>query len=95
MPRILAILLLLVMAGPASGAFTLGEAACEDDCGDSGDTGDCCACPCNTSSVTVLPAPMGVPATDQLVERAIRLAAEDAPPDPEPADILHIPKRAA
>jgi len=93
--RILAILLLVVMAGPASGAFVLGEVACEEDCGDSGDTGDCCACLCNTRAPTVLPTSLGTPAADQPVERPALLAVDDAPPDPDPAEILHVPRRAA
>jgi hypothetical protein len=93
--RILALLLLLVMAGPVSGTSTMSEAACEDDCGDSGDAGDCCACLCNTRSVTVLSAPALEPAAEDPVVRPALVAADDAPPDPEPADILHIPKRAA
>lgn len=93
--RVLALLMLLVMAGPASGAFAMGEAACEDDCGDAGETGDCCACLCNTRSVTVLPGPVARPAIDCPVVRPVIATADDAPPDPEPAEILHIPKRAA
>jgi hypothetical protein len=93
--RILAIVMLAMLAGPASGAFTVGEAACEEDCGDFGETGDCCACLCNTRSVTVLPISIGAPATDQPVEWPVRVAVDEAPPDPEPAEILHVPKRAA
>ena len=93
--RVLALLTLLVMAGPASGASSMGEAACEDDCGDAGVTGDCCPCLCNTRSVTILPGPVVGPAIVRPVVRPAIAAADDAPPDPEPAEILHVPKRAA
>jgi hypothetical protein len=93
--RVLALLMLVVMAGPASGAFALAEAACQDDCGDTGETGDCCACLCNTRSITVLPGPVTAPAIDRPVVRSAIAITDDAPPDPEPAEILHVPKRAA
>ena len=93
--RVLALFMLLVMAGPASGAFALGEAACEDDCGDTDETGDCCACLCNTRSITVMPGSVAAPATDRPVVGPAIATADDAPPDPEPTEILHIPKRAA
>jgi hypothetical protein len=94
MSRVLALLLLFVMAVPASGAVTLLEAACEEDCGDSGDAGDCCACLCNIRSVALLTSRVTRPASDQPVVRPPIGRADEAPPDPEPAEILHIPKRA-
>lgn len=94
MLRFLALVVLLVVAGPATGAFAAGEAACEEGCGDPGGTADCCACPCNTRSVTVLGAPLRTPAADRPIVRPAAEVSDDAPADPEPDEILHVPRRA-
>ena len=86
--------MLLTLAGPATGAFTLTEPACEEDCGDSSDSGDCCACLCNTRSVT-LPTLVATPAVEHMVVVAAAPATDRTPPDPEPDEILHVPRRAA
>jgi hypothetical protein len=91
--RVVAIVMLLALTGSATGVFTLGEAACEEDCGDAADSGECCACPCTTRSV-ILACLVPPPTVEQVAGQAAVPAADRTPPDPEPDEILHVPRRA-
>jgi hypothetical protein len=99
--RIVTLAVLLLLVGSTTGLFSIVEEACTEDCGDDDAGGACCpstclSCVCAGRSIPVVAPHASIPSGEvAAVVGAALAASDDTPPDPDPHEILHVPRRSA
>jgi hypothetical protein len=99
MVRVVAAVMLLLLAGPALGLGALLDEACLEDCGGTDERCPCCpvslaSCLCTSHAPAVVPAGTAFCLPFSPGSDATALALADAiPQSPDPHEILHVPRR--
>jgi hypothetical protein len=102
--RVVMLVLLVAANGPAASLLAFAEADCTedctDDCGDEEASGGCCpatcpSCACASGLTTILTSSNSALSTAGLRRASFVRASEVAPANPDPSEILHVPKSAA
>ncbi|MEA2654803.1 MAG: hypothetical protein QOI23_168 [Chloroflexota bacterium] len=97
MPRAVLVLLLALITFEVSGlAAICGDSACDEDCPSDASGGQCAPncqfCSCSPLPTFARPA-SAVTEMKRVYQRASWVDATDTPVSPDPAAILHVPKR--
>jgi hypothetical protein len=97
LPRILAFVMVALMAGSATGVLSAFEDECVENCGDDDAGGPCCpaacsSCLCTGRAPTVLPGALPALGVVESHDALCALVTTDTPPEPDPSEILHVPR---